>query len=319
MKQIVTITLNPAVDQVIELDRLSLGTMNRARSCRPMTGGKGINVARVLKGFGLEVVATGFLAGSGGVMTARTLEQEGIEARFLSVDGEVRVNLKVQERIGGLTTEINQPGFTVDEDAFHQLLDQVGMLLGNAEALVLTGSLPPGCPPNAYRRLGSLASEHAVPVFLDADGENLKWGVSALPFAVKPNEDELRQYSGFSLRNDREWVLAMRGLRQNGVRQVAATMGPDGVMMLDGDTVWHAPGLRVAPACATGAGDAALAAMVWAWHHVLPAKRAVALMSAAGGMTTAKPGIAFCTLEEMLEGADRIQVREVIVPQEDGL
>ena len=319
MKQIVTITLNPAVDQVIELDRLSLGTMNRARSCRPMTGGKGINVARVLKGFGLEVVATGFLAGSGGVMTARTLEQEGIEARFLSVDGEVRVNLKVQERIGGQTTEINQPGFTVDENAFHQLLDQVGALLGNAEALVLTGSLPPGCPPNAYRRLGILAGAHDVPVFLDADGENLKWGVSALPFAVKPNEDELRYYSGLSLRNDREWVLAMRGLRQNGVRQVAATMGPDGVMMLDGDAVWHAPGLRVTPACATGAGDAALAAMIWAWHHVLPSKRAVALMSAAGGMTTAKPGIAFCTLEEMLEGADRIQVREVIVPQEDGL
>ena len=316
MKPVVTVTLNPAVDQVIEVDRLVVGSMHRAVSCRPMTGGKGINVARVLKGFGMEVVATGFLAGGGGVMVSQTLQQEGIDARFLLVDGEMRVNMKVQDRFGGKTTEINQPGFAVDETHFAALLEQVGTLLGNAEALVLTGSLPPGCPSEAYRRLGILASEYGVPVFLDADGENLKWGVSALPYAVKPNEDELKQYSGLPLGNDRDWVLAMRGLRQNGVRQVAATMGLDGVMMLDGDMAWHAQALRIQTACATGAGDAALAAMIWSWHNVFSAARTVAHMSAAGGMTAAKPGIAFCTLEEMLEAVTRIQVRQVRVPQE---
>ena len=316
MKPIVTVTLNPAVDQVIEVDRLVAGSMHRAASSRAMTGGKGINVARVLNGFGMEVVATGFLAGGGGAMVSQTLQQEGIDSRFLLVDGDMRVNLKVQDRLGGKTTEINQPGFAVEASHFTALLEAVGTLLGDAEALVLTGSLPPGCPPEAYRRLGILAGEKGVPVFLDADGENLKWGVSALPFAVKPNEQELAQYSGLPLRNDRDWVLAMRGLETNGVRHVAATMGLDGVMMLDGDKAWHAQALRIQTACATGAGDAALAAMIWAWHHVLPAERAVACMSAAGGMTAAKPGIAFCTLEEMLEAVSRVHVRQVRVPQE---
>jgi 1-phosphofructokinase len=317
MKSMVTVTLNPAVDQVIEVDRLMVGAMNRARSSQPMTGGKGINVARVLKGFGLDVVATGFLGGAGAGMAAQTLEQEGVAARFVPVSGEMRVNLKVHDRQGGRTTEINQPGFAVDDAAFARLAEQLRQLLPQAAALVLTGSLPPGCPENAYRQLGILAAEHGVPVFLDADGENLKWGVSAMPYAVKPNEDELRRYSGLSLKNDREWVLAMRGLRRNGVRQVAATMGPEGVMMLDGHTAWHAPGLNVRPACATGAGDAALAAMIWAWHQVLPPQRTVALMSAAGGMTAAKPGIAFCTLEEMIAGADSLRAREIDMPPEE--
>ena len=108
----------------------------------------------------------------------------------------------------------------------------------------------------------------------------------------------------------------MRGLKQNGVGQVAATMGPEGVMILDGDRVWHASALQIQPACTTGAGDTALAAMIWSWHNVLSPERTAAYMSAAGGMTAAKPGIAFCTLEEMLEAATQIDVRQVRVPQE---
>ncbi len=157
-------------------------------------------MARVLKGFGLDVVATGFLGGAGAGMAAQTLEQEGVAARFVPVSGEMRVNLKVHDRQGGRTTEINQPGFAVDDAAFARLAEQLRQLLPQAAALVLTGSLPPGCPENAYRQLGILASAHGVPVFLDADGENLKWGVSAMPYAVKPNEDELRRYSGLSLK-----------------------------------------------------------------------------------------------------------------------
>jgi len=311
MKPVMTLTLNPAIDQVIELDRLVVGSMNRARSSTPMTGGKGVNVARVLRAFDVPVLAAGFAAGAGGTSITRTLEAEGIPARFLEVPGEVRVNLKMHDAASGKTTEINQPGFPIDEAAFGRLLAMLDPLVAEASALVLTGSLPSGSPPDAYRRLGILARERGVPVFLDADGENLKWGVSAFPYAVKPNRDELERHTGVRLGQDRDWLRAMRGLQGAGVERVAATMGPEGVMMLDGDTAWHAGGLRIQPACATGAGDSTLAAMIWAWSRVLPPKRTVALMSAAGGVTTSKPGIAFCTLEEMLEASERVVVREV--------
>ena len=311
MKPVMTLTLNPAIDQVIEMERLVVGSMNRARSSTPMTGGKGINVARVLKAFGMPVIAAGFSAGAGGTSIVRTLESEGIPARFLDVPGEVRINLKIHDAASGKTTEINQPGFPVDDAAFQQLLAMLAPLLDEASALVLTGSLPAGTPPDAYRKLGILARERQVPVFLDADEENLKWGISAFPYAVKPNRDELERHAGVRLHADGDWLRAMRGFREAGVERVAATMGPEGVMMLDGDTAWHAGGLRIQPACATGAGDSTLAAMIWAWSRDLPPKRTVALMSAAGGVTTSKPGVAFCTLEEMLAAADQVTVREV--------
>ncbi len=311
MKPVMTLTLNPAVDQIIELDRLVVGSMNRARSSTPMTGGKGVNVARVLKAFDVPVLAAGFAAGAGGASVIRTLGAEGIPARFLEVPGEVRINLKMHDAASGKTTEINQPGFTVDEAVFGRLLAMLAPLVGEMSALVLTGSLPAGTPPDAYRRLGILARERGVPVFLDADGDNLRWGLSAYPFAVKPNRDELERHTGVRLGGDRDWLRGLRGLQTAGAERVAATMGPEGVMMLDGDTAWHAGGLRIQPACATGAGDAALAAMIWAWSRALPPRRTVALMSAAGGVTTSKPGVAFCTLEEALAASERIPVREV--------
>lgn len=312
MKPVLTLTLNPAIDQVIELDKLVVGSMNRALSSRPMTGGKGINVARVLKGFGVDVMAAGFSAGSGGDMLRRTLDGEGIAGRFLSVPGEVRVNLKIHDATDGKTTEINQSGFSVDAGAVENLLSIVESLLGDVSSLVLAGSLPTGAPIRMVRELTRLAFERKVPVFLDADNENLRQGLDGRPYAVKPNRDELERFSGIRLRTDADWVRAMRGFRLFGAEAVAATMGSEGVIMLDADCAWHASGLRIVPDCATGAGDSALAAMVYAWINGFPPQRTVALMSAAGGMTTTKPGVAFCTLDEMLEAADRIVVRQIV-------
>ena len=230
MKPILTLTLNPAIDQVIELERLVVGSMNRALSSNPMTGGKGINVARVLKGFGLEVLAAGFSAGNGTEMIHRTLEAEGIPAHFIEVPGEVRVNLKMHDAADGKTTEVNQPGFTVDEDATEQLLSRVESLLEVSSALVLTGSLPGGMTRTAYLVLAQLAWNRNIPVFLDADGENLEMGLSGHPYAVKPNRDELERYAGCHVETEADWVHAMRRFKGSGAEFIAATMacGPPG-------------------------------------------------------------------------------------------
>ncbi len=311
MKPVLVITLNPAIDQVIELERLVTGTMNRALSSRPMTGGKGINVARVLKGFGVEVTVAGFSAVSGEGILRRTLDAEGISSFFVTVPGELRVNLKIHDSSDGKTTEINQPGFSVDGQSVEKFMSGVESLLGGVSAMVLTGSLPGGAPSGIYRELAMSAGIRKVPAFLDADDENLKYGLEGHPFAVKPNRDELRRFSGVPLRDHADWVRAMHGFRQFGAESVAATMGSEGVIILDGDEAWHAAGLPVVPACATGAGDSALAAMIYGWMNGLPPARTVALMSAAGGMTAVKPGVAFCTLDEMLEAAERISVRRI--------
>ena len=311
MKPVLTLTLNPAIDQVIELDRLVVGSMNRALSSRPMTGGKGINVARVLKGFGMEVVAAGFSAGSGGNALRRTMEDEGIANCFVTVPGEVRVNLKIHDAFDGKTTEINQPGFSVDNGSLEKLRMSVDSLLGEASAMVLAGSLPGGVPTGMYGELVLSAMKRGVPVFLDADGGNLKSGLEGHPFAVKPNRDELQHFSGMPLHSLHDWVCAMRRFRRFGVQTIAATMGPEGVIMLNGEQAWHAAGLSVVPSCATGAGDSTLAAMVYGWLNGLPPERTAALMCAAGGVTAGKPGVAFCTLDEMLEAAERIAVRRI--------
>ena len=105
-----------------------------------------------------------------------------------------------------------------------------------------------------------------------------------------------------------DWIYAMRALQEKSGAKVAATMGVQGVMMLDGECAWHAEALKIVPACATGAGDTALAAMIWAWHKEHEPSLTARLMSAAGGVTASKPGLAFCSLEEMLGNSEMLKV-----------
>ncbi len=300
-KPVITVTLNPAIDQVIMLERLVSGSMNRTLSSQSMAGGKGINVARALKKFGVETFAIGFIGEAGSDLIEKTLGLEGIPYHFIKTDGSVRTNLKITETGTGLTTELNQPGFSASEAMLAALIEKLCTLLPGASALVLTGSIPAGTPTDAYYQIGVLAETYKIPVFLDADGENLRFGLAGKPYAVKPNRDELNQFSGATLQRLVDWQAAMAQFCTFGPMLVAATMGPEGVLVLDGQDVWHATSPPVTVACATGAGDATLAAMIYGWLSGFSKKEIAAWMCASGSATVAKPGVAFCTRYEVAD------------------
>lgn len=77
---IYTVTLNPSVDYIVEVEELTLGGLNRMKRDMKLPGGKGINVSRVLKQLGVENTATGFLGGFTGGYIDTWLGQEGISA-----------------------------------------------------------------------------------------------------------------------------------------------------------------------------------------------------------------------------------------------
>jgi len=310
-KPVITVTMNPAIDQVIELDHFIIGSMNRAKSSTPMLGGKGINVARVLAGFGVPVITTGFFGENSRDFLQSVLKSEGIENAFQYVSGEVRVNLKIHDAASGYTSEINQPGFSVSKKQWNLFLQTMSNLLDQASALVLTGSIPDGVPNNAYYLLTKMAAEKHIPVFLDADGQNLQFGLQGKPFCVKPNRDELELFAGRTLATEQELIMAMIEFRNYGVSLIASTMGAQGILMLNDSTVWKIDALPITPACATGAGDSVFAAMVYAWLNQFSIQETLAWMSAAGGITTSKHGVVFCTKEEVESAVPSLKAYQV--------
>lgn len=255
---IVTVTLNAALDVTYQVDELRPDTSHRVRTVHERAGGKGVNVARVLQGQGRTVTALGLVGGWTGARIAADLDASGIAAAMTSISGESRRTVSVVSAATGGSTLFNEPGPHVTEAEWQAFLDAFTRFVGLASIVVLSGSLPPGVPEDAYGRLARVAHSSDARVLVDADGAALARSIEASPEVVKPNGAELRAATGLE-----EPGAAMRSLHAAGAGAVVATFGAQGIRALTPDGAWSARLDRpIGGVNPTGAGDAVAAALV---------------------------------------------------------
>ncbi|WP_242823214.1 1-phosphofructokinase family hexose kinase [Thermaerobacter subterraneus] len=189
------ICLNPALDITYEVDLLRRGTTHRVRRVHMRAGGKAVNVARVLQGLGAPVAVAGFAAGATGQRLAEELAQAGLETRWVWVEGETRRCLAVFEQDVAQSTEFNEPGPEISPGAWEEFVRSFAEWVRRDEfaAVVLSGSLPPGLPGDAYACLIRLARSAGLRTVLDTSGEALRHGLVAAPDMIKPNLRELEE------------------------------------------------------------------------------------------------------------------------------
>lgn len=295
---VITVTLNPALDKTVTVGRIELGGLNRLREVRTDAGGKGINVAKVLKRFGIPVSAWGITAGHQGKVLEEKLKAAGIATEFLEGTGETRTNMKVVEEESRQTTEFNEPGITADAALLKEFVNRFTSKLEGVRYVVLGGSLPPGAPSTFYRTLIEAAAAHNVRCILDADGEAFKEGLAGKPYAIKPNIHELEAHLGRELKTEEEIVAAARDLIRQGVELVQISMGSKGSILVNETEAYRAEPFPITPLSTVGAGDSMVAAMVHGLLQELPLEAVARISSAAGTVTASKPGTEVCTLEE---------------------
>lgn len=308
---VATITLNPALDKTVILPRLEIGGLNRATSIRLDPGGKGINVARVLKNFGVDVLATGLMAGFYGRRLIKELENEGIGNSFLEVEGETRTNLKIVDEERKITTEINEPGFAVFPKDLKRFEKKLTDLLNNAAILVIGGSLPVGAPETTYREYLQIAKEMGVKTILDADGPALKEGIKAGPYALKPNIYELEKLMGRRLDNEEEIVRAGREICEEGVALVVISMGSEGSIVLDREEAYRVYPFSIQPQSTVGAGDSMVAALIYSLLENKSLEEIAKWTTTAGTVTASKAGTQVCSLAEVKQHLNQVRAERI--------
>ena len=262
---IVTVTLNPAIDQTVAVDRLIEGDTNHVTSMRIDIGGKGINVARGLKELGYEPLAMGFAPGDMGRVIEDHLRDLGIGSDFTFINGHTRTNVTIIDREQQQHTVLRAKGPNVTGDDLRHLYQSIDRRLRPETWLVLAGSLPPPCTGEVYRILIDHAESNGAFSAMDADGpivrDVLEWG--GRPKLVKVNDDELGRVFGAPVETEEQVIDAAQVLRDLGVPAVVVTRGADGAIALteDGDYRVHTPSMRVVSAI--GAGDAFLAGLLF--------------------------------------------------------
>lgn len=260
---IVTLTLNPAIDQTVTLDRLVRGEVHRASAVRFNAGGKGVNVASCLADWGSDVVATGLLGADNAASFEALMTAKGIGDRFVRVPGATRTNIKLVDTQE--TTDINLPGFDADAGA----MDAVSRTLSQyaepgrvpAPLMVLAGSLPGGASADAYAALLAGLVPAGARVLLDASGPAMRAALAgaALPHAIKPNVAELAELVGRPLAGVGDVAAAARDLHRRGIALVVVSMGADGALFLGAQGAVRASLPPVTRGSTVGAGDAMVA------------------------------------------------------------
>ncbi|MEB3101740.1 1-phosphofructokinase [Ferviditalea candida] len=308
---VLTVTFNPSLDKTIVLDELRIGSLNRARQVRLDPGGKGINVAKLLHDFQLPVVAAGLYGGDEGNELAKLLRTTGLTVDFLQVAGRTRTNLKIVDASAKTTTEINEPGAEISPRDLQAVMDRIRDNLKGATHLVLAGSLPPGVPASVYAELIRAAKNSNIITVLDADGDALKQGVSAGPYALKPNIHELEQWSGKSLKSDEEIVAAGREMIANGVSLILVSMGEKGSIAINETETFRVRPFPITIKSSVGAGDSMVAALIYCMLNGKSLKETAAITSAAGTLTASKEGTQVCSLSEVLEHVHLVSVQPI--------
>lgn len=255
---ITTVTMNPSFDLTMEVPTIEIGSLVRATGERLEAAGKGVNVSRALAA---NDVPTRALAPIGPPATARRyrelLDVEGV-LEVIPIPGRIRTNVTVVTP-NGVVTKINGPGPYYTREEFDRVRSAIVAAVVGSEWVVLSGSLPPGVPDDAYLDLIRSAQALGCRVALDAAGEALRHGVAAAPDLVKPNRIELGELYGSPIATVADAQRAARALLDIGVGAVLVSLGSDGAVLVRADSCHHAWVAALPVESPVGAGDALLA------------------------------------------------------------
>ena len=226
---IITVTLNSAIDKTLSVPNFRLGRRHRTVEQTTMPGGKGVNVARVLKALGQPVIATGFTGGATGTRIVDQLTQLSVLSDFVRIREESRTNTAVIDPTTGEQTEINERGPKVSAQEVELFVDKLLYLAKGASMCVFAGSLPRDVDTDIYAGLIRELRRLGVTTVVDTDGDPLRRAVRAEPDVISPNVLEAEELVGHEFTDDPdEWAIAMREMCDLGAREAIMTM-TDGV------------------------------------------------------------------------------------------
>lgn len=308
-KPILTLTVNPAIDRIVSVDRLVFEDRAYIDSTTQAAGGRGINAARVLASFGAQAIA---ITTSGGRKFEEQLQNDGFRKEIIKIRNNIRTNLTISDR-QGLSVKMNERGPVLSPAEQKRILVAVERLLPEASWLMLSGSLPPESDDRLYAQLIHMAAKHKVETLLDTDGDALLRGVEGQPTVVKPNQSEAERLLNTVLITRSQSIDAVLRIKNMGPRSVVLSLGSRGVIAAtpsEGILEVIPPPVQVL--CPIGAGDAMGAAIVWSLDRGDPFSDALRWGVAAGTASSMLPGINLAGLEQARSIYPQTQVTRIV-------
>lgn len=304
---IYTVTLNPSIDYVIKVDKLTTGKINRVNEEHVYPGGKGINVTRILKSLDNDNIALGFVSGFTGDYIINSLQELNLKSDFIRVkEGFTRINVKVKSEE---ETEINGQGPKISEEELDQFFNVIDKLV-DGDILILSGSIPSCLDERLYENIMKRVEDRDIKVIVDATKNLLLNVLKYKPFLIKPNNHELAEMFNVELNSTEDVVFYARKLKEMGAQNVLISMGKDGALLVtENDEVFASSVAKGEVVNSVGAGDSMVAGFVAGYLKSNSYEEALRLGAASGGATAFSSDLA--TREFIDKLVDEIEIKKI--------
>ncbi len=305
---ILTLTVNPAIDRVISVDRLAFEDRAYIKSSGESPGGRGLNSSCVIHAFGGRTLCVLISGGDSGKRLEALLANCGFPVRIVPVANEIRTNFTITDK-HGLTVNLNGVGPQLSKEEVACVQSAVTAALGDASWLLLCGSLPPGVPDSFYGKLVEVARHKKVKTLVRANGEALREAIDARPTVAAPNQTEAERLLGRTLLTRTHYLEAAERIRSMGPESVVLSLGSRGAVGAYSDGLLEAMPPRIDAVCPIGAGDALSAAYAWSMRKKGNHAEALRWAVAAGTASARLAGMQMANLAQTEEIYRKVEVR----------
>ena len=275
-----TVTLNPALDYISQVDDFGIGKINRTKTEKILPGGKGLNVSMVLKNLEIDTVAIGFIAGFTGDELRKQMEQKGVKTEFIKVqNGITRINVKISSN---QETALNGIGPDIDEKDIEELLQKINEITSD-DLVILSGNIPKSIPKNIYPIICDILEKNNVTFVVDATRELLIDVLKYKPFLIKPNKEELEETFKVKITTKDELVTYAKKLQDMGTQNVLISLGGDGAILLNKEgKVYYSKAPKGKVINTVGAGDSMVAGFLAGYKKTKDYEQAFKMAIATG-------------------------------------
>ena len=321
---IITVTLNTAIDKTLAVPNFRPGRRHRTVEQTTMPGGKGVNVARVLKTLGQPVIATGLAGGATGTRIVEMLTEMSVLSDFVRTRDESRTNTALIDPTTGEQTEINERGPQVSEQEIELFVDKLLYLAKGATLVVFAGSLPRGVDVDIYARLIREMKRLGVETVVDTDGDPLRRAVRVEPEVISPNVLEAEELVGHEFNDAEDWLFAVREMVQLGAREAIMTVGDGCIAQGPPEEpggppcIFRAVTPELEPTAGVGSGDAFLAGYVAARYTGRSIGDCLAYGVACGAESTQHLGAGLVDPARVERLLDEVEISRLEAPAEVG-
>ena len=299
---IYTVTLNPAVDYYISMKDFSEGKLNTINNGYVLSGGKGINVSKVLKNYGVESIALGFIGGFTGDYIRKNLKECNIQENFIELKENTRINIKMKTEKG----ESEIAGFSpnISENDYKKFLEIIKNIKSN-DIVVLSGSVPKSLDNKIYKEIIKLLPKN-VKVVLDTRGEAYRFALEEKIYLTKPNHTELEEFFNEKYETIDEIIEAGKKLKNMGSENVIISLGEKGSILITDKGIWIGNTPKGKLVSSVGAGDSMIAGFLYGINNGMEILESYKYGIASGSATAFTKDLA--TFEQMKNLLNEIEI-----------